>query len=81
MIRVNLDSLKIALLLRVWREDFKALDPRIFSTDNIFEVEYRMVRIARMRTEYPPPLNMVATVSDFGGEELSLGARVVDDGV
>ena len=39
-----------------------------------------MVRIARMRTEYPPPLNMVATVSDFGEEE-SLGSGVVDDGV
>ena len=40
-----------------------------------------MVRIATQRTEYSPPLNMVATVSDFGGEELSLGSRVVDDGM
>ena len=58
-----------------------ALDPRIFSTDNISEVEHRMVRIARKRNEYSPPLNMVATVSDFGGEELNLGSRVVDDGM
>ena len=57
-----------------------ALDPRIFSTDNISEVEHRMSRVARKRTEFPPPLNMLTTVSDFGEEE-SLGSGVVDDGV
>ena len=75
----HFNSLKTVLLL-VWREDSNALDPRIFSTDNIFEVQYRLVRIARKRTEFPPPLNMLTTVSDFGEEE-SLGSGVVDDGV
>ena len=48
-----------------------ALDPRIFSTDNISEVEHRMSRVARKRTEYLPPLNMVSTVSDFGEDTLA----------